>query len=118
MNSETLKICSFERFVIACNQINRKNTWSCNAKEHYQSFIRKKNIKSIKQSKIVTDQPKTLENPNIVDTKPIITEHPKTSQKSSKTTRQAEKVSQVDFNNSLYSATKKSEKSFNEKMLK
>ena len=25
-----------------------------NAKEHYQSFIRKKNTKSIKQSKIIT----------------------------------------------------------------
>ena len=30
-----------------------------NAKEHYQSFIRKKNRKSVKQSEIITYQPKT-----------------------------------------------------------
>ena len=41
----------------------------CNAKEHYQSFIRNKNTKSVKQSKIITYQPKTFENPNIVDIK-------------------------------------------------
>ena len=34
-------------------------------KEHYQAFIRKKNKKSVKQSKIITQQPKTFENPNI-----------------------------------------------------
>ena len=39
------------------------------AKEHYQSFIRKENTKSIKQWKITTYQPKTFENPTIVDTK-------------------------------------------------
>ena len=38
-----------------------------NAKEHYQSFISKKDTKSVKQSKIITYQPKTFENPNIVD---------------------------------------------------
>ena len=48
-----------------------------NAKKQYQSFIRKKNTKSVKQSKIITYQPKTIENPNIVDIKYIITEHPK-----------------------------------------
>ena len=41
----------------------------CNAKEHYQSFIRNKNTKSVKQSKIITYQPKTFENANIVDIK-------------------------------------------------
>ena len=40
-----------------------------NAKEPYQSFIRKKNTKSVKQSKIMTQQPKTFENQNIVDIK-------------------------------------------------
>ena len=39
------------------------------AKEHYQSFIRKENTKSIKQWKIITYQPKTFENPTIVDVK-------------------------------------------------
>ena len=58
-----------------------------NAKEHYQSFIRKKKI--VKRLKIITYQPKPFEKPNIVDIKSIITEHPKTSHKFSKTIRQA-----------------------------
>ena len=45
-----------------------------NAKEHYQSFIRKKNAKSVKQSKTITQQSKTLENSNTVDIK----KHPET----------------------------------------
>ena len=40
-----------------------------NAKEPYQSFIGKKNTKSVKQSKIINQQPKTFENQNIVDIK-------------------------------------------------
>ena len=82
------------------------------AKEHYQSFIRKKNTKSVKQSKIVTCQPKTFENRNIVDIKSVITEHPKNSHNLSKTISQAEKVGS---NSSLYSDTKKSENFLNEK---
>ena len=75
-----------------------------NAKEHYQSFIRKKNTKSVKQSEIITYQPKTFENPNIADIKSVITKHPKTSHKLFKTIRQAEKVGS---NSSLCSDTKK-----------
>ena len=41
-----------------------------NAKEPYQSFIRKKNTKLVKQ-------PKTFENPNTVEIKSVVTEHPK-----------------------------------------
>ena len=52
-----------------------------NAKEHYTSFLRKKNRKSVKQSEIITYQPKTFKNPNIVDIKSVLTEHPKTSHK-------------------------------------
>ena len=52
-----------------------------NAKEHYQSFIRKKNRKSVKQSEIITYQPKTFENPSIVNIKSVIIQHPKTSYK-------------------------------------
>ena len=48
-----------------------------NAKEHYQSFLRKKYTKSVKQSKIITQQPKTFENWNIVDIKSVIIEYPK-----------------------------------------
>ena len=43
-----------------------------NAKEHYQLFIRKKNTKLVKQSRIITQQPKMFEKPNIVDIKSII----------------------------------------------
>ena len=75
-----------------------------NSKEYYQSFIRKKNTKSVKQSKIITYQPKTFENPNVVDVKSVITENPKTSHKLSKTIRQANKVGS---NSPLYSDTKK-----------
>ena len=35
-----------------------------NAKEHYQSFLRKKNTKWKKQSKIITYQPKIFQKPN------------------------------------------------------
>ena len=49
---------------------------SC-AREHYQSFVRKKSTKSVKQSKVITYQPKTFENLNIFHIKPVIIEHPK-----------------------------------------
>ena len=76
-----------------------------NAKEHHQSFIRKKNTKSAKQSKIVTCQSKTFEKLNLVDIKSsVIAEHPKTSHKLSKTIKQAEKVASNCF---LYSDRKK-----------
>ena len=80
---------------------------SRNAKEYYQLCIRKENTKSVTQSKIFTYQPKNFENPNIVNTKSVIKERPKTSHKLSKTIRQAEKVFQVVSNSSLYSDTKK-----------
>ena len=76
----------------------------CNAKEHYQSFLRKKNRKSVKQSEIISNQSKTLENPNIVDIKSVITEHPKSSYKLSKIIGKSEKVGS---NISSYSDTKK-----------
>ena len=58
----------------------------------YQSFIRKKS-KFNKESKIMTQQPKTFENPKIVDIKSVIIEHANISHKLSKTIRQSEKVS-------------------------
>ena len=59
---------------------------------------------SIKQPKIITDQSKTFQNPNIVDIKSDIIEHPKASHKLFKIIGKVEKV---DSNNSLYSDTKK-----------
>ena len=85
----------------------------CNAKEHYQSVLKKKNTKSVKQLKIITMQAKTFENPNIVDIKSVIIEYPKTSHKLSKSIRQAEKVSQVSSASSFY--TKKIENILNKK---
>ena len=99
-----------KRFIVVCKNINRKIADSCNAKEHYQSFIRKKNTKSVKQSKMITYQPKAFENPNTVDIKSVITEHPKTSQKLFKTKN-------VGSNSPLYSDIK-SEKFLNEKNVK
>ena len=64
-----------------------------NAKEHYKSFIRKKNTKSVKQSKVITQQPKTFENTNPAAIKLVIIEHPKNSLELCKTIRQAEKIS-------------------------
>ena len=65
-----------------------------NAKKHYQPFLGKENTKSVKQSKIMTQQPKAFERPIIVDIKSVIIEHPKTSHRVSNT----EKVSQVGSN--------------------
>ena len=56
-----------------------------------------------------------MQNPKIVDTKSVITEHPETSHKSSKTIRQDEKERS---NSSLYSDTKKSKKCLNQKNVK
>ena len=63
----------------------------------------KKDTKSIKKLEIIAYQPKTFENPNIVDIKSVITEHSK-SLELFKTITHAEKVGS---NRSLYSDTKK-----------
>ena len=62
-------------------------------------------MKSVKQSEIITYQPKKFQNPNIVDIKSVITGHPKISHKFSKTIRKGKKV---ESNSSLYSDLKKS----------
>ena len=76
----------------------------CNAKESCQWFTRKKNTKSVKQSKIIIQHPKTFENTNIVDIKSVMIEHPKISHKLSKTIGKDEKVGSNSF---MYSDTKK-----------
>ena len=87
--------------LLLANKLIEKISDTDNVKEHYQSFIRKKNRKSVKKSEIITYQPKTFDT---VDIKSVITEYPKTSHKLSKTIRQAEKLG---FNSSLYSDTGK-----------
>ena len=44
-------------------------------KEPYQMFIRKRNMKSVQKSEIITYQPKTFKKPNITDIKSVITDH-------------------------------------------
>ena len=45
-------------------------------REYYYTYLeRKKPTKSVKQSKIITQQPKTFENQNIIDVKSVIKEH-------------------------------------------
>ena len=83
-------------------------------KEHYQSLIVKINRKSVKQLEILTYQPRTFQNPEIVDKKSAIREYRKTSYKLSKTIRQAKKL---NSNSSLYSDTKR-ENFLNEKNAK
>ena len=72
----------------------------------------------VKRSKIITQQPKAIENQNIVYIKSV-TEHPKNSRKLFKAIRQVENVSQVgagkNFNSLLY---KKSEQVLDEKNAK
>lgn len=59
--------------------------------KYYQSYLNKK---IVKQSKIIAQQPKNIENPNTVDIKSSISQHPKTY-KLTKTIKQAERVSQI-----------------------
>ena len=63
--------------MLLANKLIEKIPDPRDSKEHYQSFMRKKNTKSVKQSKIIIYQTKTLENLNIADIKSIITENPK-----------------------------------------
>ena len=79
-----------------------------NTKEHYQSFIIKKNRKSVKKIR------KNYLSLTLLVKKSVITEHPKTSHKLSKTIEKDEKVG---FSSLLYGDTKK-ENFLNEKKYK
>ena len=68
-----------KRFAIACDQIDRKVVDPSNVEEYYNSYLKRENTKLVKRSKVITQQQKPLENPNIVDIKSIAKEHPKTS---------------------------------------
>ena len=66
MFNETLQKKKKKDLLLLANKLIEKIVDLDNAKEHYQSFIRKKNARSVKQSEIITYQPKTFENSNIV----------------------------------------------------
>ena len=51
--NETPEKKDLQLFAIVC-KLTQKIPDLCNAKEHYQSFIRKKNTKSGKQLKVIT----------------------------------------------------------------
>ena len=104
--------------LLLATKLIEKTLDPCNTKEHYQSFLRKKNTKPIKQSKLITQQPKVFENPNIVEIKSVTTENPKASYKLSKTIKQVEKDYQVGSNSFLYSDTKKGKNSSTTKKIK
>ena len=87
--------------LLLANKLLEKVPDPYNAKEHYESFLRKKSGKLVKQSEIITYQQKTFDT---VDIKSDITEHPKTLHKLCKTIKKGEKVAS---NSSLYSDTKK-----------
>ena len=53
--------------LLLANKLIEKISDLHNFKEHYRSFIRKTPAKSVKQLEIITYQPKTFENPNVVD---------------------------------------------------
>ena len=57
----------------------------------YESFLRKKSRKSVKQSEVITYKPEAFDT---VDAKSDITKHPEISQKLSKTIKKGEKVMQ------------------------
>ena len=65
----------------------------------------------VKRSKMISQQIKAMENPNIPDIKSVTVEHTNVSRKLSKTIKQTEKVSQAgsgkSYNSPLYSETKK-----------
>ena len=94
-------------------QLNKKIPDANNAKEYYKPVLKSKSKKLGKRSKIITQQPKTIKNPNI-DIKWVTVEYPKTC-KLSKT----KKVLQVggagnNYTSLLYSEITKTENVFGE----
>ena len=82
-----------------------KTADASNAKEYYKSYLKRKKIKLVKRSKIISQQWKTIENPNNVDIRSVIREHPQTSHNLSKAIKQAAKVSQISVSGKkIYSA--------------
>ena len=69
----------------------------------------------MKRSKIITQQPRLIENSTIIDLKSITMEHPNTSHKLCKLIRQPKKIaSSKNSPNPLYGKSEKGEKIFDE----
>ena len=80
----SMKHLKRNELLLLANKLMQKVPDRRNAKDHYDSFLRKKNKKSVKQSEIITYHTKNVDT---VDRKSDIAEHPKTSHKLSKTIR-------------------------------
>ena len=55
-----------EDLLLFANKVIEKLSDSRHAEKHYQSFIRKKNTKLVKESQITTCQPKAFENQTLL----------------------------------------------------
>ena len=51
------------------------------ATQYYQFYLKRKHTILVTQSKIITQQPKTFQNPNTDDIQSVTIEHPQTSLK-------------------------------------
>ena len=56
----SLKRLKKEKLLFLANKLIKNRPNPCNAKKHYESFLRKKNRKPVKKSEIIAYQPKTL----------------------------------------------------------
>ena len=81
-----------KRFTVSQNQIDWKISDTTNIKECYQSYLKKKNDKTIKKN---CSKTKNYRKFKIVHIKIATIEHPKTSQKLSKTIKETKKPSHV-----------------------
>ena len=80
----SVKRFKIKHILLLANKLIGKLPDTSNVKEHYESFLSNKNRKLVKQSEIIIYQAKTFDTVYI---KSVITEHPKTSYKLSKTIR-------------------------------
>ena len=55
-----MKRFKIKDLILLANKLIEKVPDPRNTKEHYESFLRKKNKKSVRQSKIITYQPKNF----------------------------------------------------------
>ena len=94
-------------------KLQKKTKHPSNAKKYYNSYLKEENTKSVKRSKLITQQRKAIENPNTVDIKSVIIEHLTASRKLFKAIaiRQAKKVFQagtgISSRSPLYSESKR-----------
>ena len=74
-----MKLLKKKDLLLLANKLIEEILDPCNAKEYYQSIIKKKNKKSANETEIIFYQTKAFEHPKIVGIKSIITELSKSS---------------------------------------